>query len=168
MDDTLWSPLFEGRFSMADCDAGFARAYRRRTLEERRAAQEAEQQRRHWRMPSPGFAAFPPPGVAPFGGMPGFPSGVPGIIGGDFDRTPGLLPPFHAPRGFPEGGGGLAGGVHPPGAVPPGARYDPISPLIDPDGQSGFGGGIGPMGPRFLWAEEDEGHEGTRAWWHVW
>jgi len=147
MDDTLWSPLFEGRFSMADCDAGFARAYRRRTLEERRAAQEAEQQRRHWRMPSPGFAAFPPPGVAPFGGMPGFPSGVPGIIGGDFDRTPGLLPPFHAPRGFPEGGGGLAGGVHPPGAVPPGARYDPISPLIDPDGQSGFGGGIGPMGP---------------------
>ncbi|KAL1518401.1 hypothetical protein AB1Y20_002696 [Prymnesium parvum] len=125
----------------------FARAYRRRTLEERRAAQEAEQQRRHWRMPSPGFAAFPPPGVAPFGGMPGFPSGVPGIIGGDFDRTPGLLPPFHAPRGFPGGGGGLAGGFHPHGAVPPGARYDPISPLIDPDGQSGFGGGIGPMGP---------------------
>ena len=28
----------------------------------------------------------------------------------------------------------------PHGAVPPGARFDPISPLVDPEGASGTGG----------------------------
>ena len=31
--------------------------------------------------------------------------------------------------------------ARPPGAVPPGARFDPISPLVDPDGLSGGPGG---------------------------
>merc|ERR550537_996125 len=36
----------------------------------------------------------------------------------------------------------------PRGAVPPGARFDPISPLVDQDGISGagMGGGMGGMG----------------------
>lgn len=128
--------------------AGFASAYRCRKLEEQRIAQNSQRLRsellreratfpRHFPGNFPG-AGFPGPGGGPFGGgMPGFP---PGIIGGDFDRSPGLLPPFHNPRPLQGGPSGL-GGFHPPGAVPPGARYDPISPLVDPV----FHGG-GPMG----------------------
>jgi len=67
------------------------------------------------------------------GGMPYGGGMVPGILGGDFD---------------PGGLSGGPGGFPPPGAVPPVARHDLISPLLDPDGMSGggVGGGMGGRG----------------------
>jgi hypothetical protein len=95
------------------------------------------------------------------GGMPYGGGMVPGILGGDFDPGGGLPPPSgpnpFGGRGGPYGGGGLPfgggglpggpGGFPPPGAVPPVARHDLISPLLDPDGMSG-GGVVGGMGGR--------------------
>jgi len=90
-------------------------------------------------------AARFPPGGMPMGPWPGSGDGmflggmpygggmVPGILGGDFD---------------PGGLSGGPGGFPPPGAVPPVARHDLISPLLDPDGMSGggVGGGMGGRG----------------------
>lgn len=82
--------------------------------------------------------------------------GFPGMIGGDYDRLPGGLPPGPL-GGGPLGpfGGGLGGGPYGPpgdpdgrlpfGAAPPGSRYDPIHPDVDFDG--GFGGGGRPPVP---------------------
>ena len=109
--------------------------------------------------PSGGFPGHGPPAHDPFGGFPG-PMPPPGFIGGDFDRFPGGGFPGgggggFGGGGFPGGGGGYhggPGGMLPPGGVPPGARFDPISPLIDQDGMSGgpgggFGRGGGGIGP---------------------
>lgn len=168
-----WKPLSSLSPPLCLLHAGFARAYGRQAI----AAREAARQRAYapfvthrpppWHHNFPG-AGFPGPGGGPFGGgMPGFPGMVPGIIGGDFDRVPaGLIPPLHNPRPLPDGPPGFFGGgyFHPPGSVPPGARYDPISPLIDPDGMSGQGG-LGPLGPgrtggRGIWPGRGRGRGG--------
>ena len=154
----------------------------------RRAAREQMEQRRAQMHMPPGYdphfgdGGFYGGGGGLGGGLPG---GIPGIIGGDFDRVPGGgLPPPFGPNPFGGGGGrggGRGGGLPfgggprhpagpegllPPGAVPPGARFDPISPLVDPDGMrgiggggvggGGIGGGMGGMGgPGGAWGEGD-------------
>eukprot|EP00964_Phaeocystis_antarctica_P035806 scaffold20470_cov63-Phaeocystis_antarctica.AAC.2 len=166
-DDLLWARLCEVRFGTAptaltDGGGTTARAAFRHRLA---AAKEAEALRRRPRAPpqqhpdadgwrGPGWPGMPPgPEAYPGGGfgLPGVP--MPSIIGGDYDLNPLGMPPSHA---NPFGGGpfhGGGGGPHHPagpdawlphGAVPPGARFDPISPLVDPDGISGMGG-IGPF-----------------------
>ena len=117
------------------------------------------------RFPPGGMPMGPWPGSGDdmfLGGMPYGGGMVPGILGGDFDPGGGLPPPSgpnpSCGRGVPYGGGGLPfgggglpggpGGFPPPGAVPPVARHDLISPLLDPDGVSGGGGVGGGMGGR--------------------
>ena len=173
-DDLLWARLCEARFgsaptALADGGGTTARAAYRHRLA---AAREAEALRRRPRAPpahpdadgwrGPGWPGMPPgPEAYPGGGfgLPGVP--IPGIVGGDYDLNPLGLPPSHAnPFGggpyHPAGGMGPGGLPHHPagpdgwlphGAVPPGARFDPISPLVDPDGASGVGGGVGGIGP---------------------
>ena len=168
-DDLLWARLCEARFGSAptaltDGGGTTARAAFRHRLA---AAREAEALRRRPRAPppqypdadgwrGPGWPGMPPgPEAYPGGGfgLPGVP--MPGMIGGDYDLNPLGMPPSHV---NPFGGGPFhgGGGPHHPagpdawlphGAVPPGARFDPISPLVDPDGASGMGGmgGIGPF-----------------------
>jgi hypothetical protein len=82
------------------------------------------------------------------GGMP-YGGGMVPVIG-DFDPGGGLPPPsgpnLFGGHGGPFGGGGLPGGpggFPSPGAVPPVARHDLISPLLDP---GGVGGGMGGRG----------------------
>jgi len=128
----------------------------------RQAAREAG--RRDYGAPFP-YGGMPAPPGGFGGGLGAIPAGgMPGMLGGDFDRMPGAgLPPPYGPNPFAGMGGGMGGGMDggglpfggggpmipggpgdgflPHGAVPPGARYDPISPLIDPDGMSGRGGG---------------------------
>jgi len=156
---------------VATAARAYSRRVTREKDEEKQRERRREQQRiaaEHDFMghPPPGGMPFGGgfPGHDPFGGFPG--PMPPGFMGGDFDRMPGggALPGFggggfgfpgggglHGGGGFPGaghplGGGGLpagpGGALLPPGAVPPGARHDPISPLIDQDGMSG-----GPMGP---------------------
>ena len=110
------------------------------------------------RFPPGGMPMGPWPGGGDgmfLGGMPYSGGMVPGILGGDFDPGGGLPPPSgpnpFGGHGGPFGGGGLPGGpggFPPPGAVPPVARHDLISPLLDPDGMSGggVGGGMGGRG----------------------
>ncbi len=137
-------------------------AGRRQRENDREAARRrfyAEEREAALRFMGPFGAPIGDEGLGPFGG------GTRGIpaIGGDYDRRP--FPGLPGPGGFPRpvappfGGGapprympapGMPGGVvpMPDGAVPPGARYDPISPLMDDvDAGAGMfgGGGIGPF-----------------------
>ena len=168
-DDLLWSRLYEQKYGEgpvggASAGGGAAQAFRMRVKREKEA--ERERQRLRDRPPpnpyleGPGsFGHHPGPPLFhdPFGGY--GPGSMPGFIGGDFDRMPGGggLPGFGGnPFGGmgPPGGGmgmgppgglmpaGPGGAMLPPGSVPPGARFDPISPLIDQDGMSGGPSGM--------------------------
>ncbi|KAI8848123.1 hypothetical protein BC829DRAFT_394792 [Chytridium lagenaria] len=122
----------------------------------------------------PGFA--PPPvggGFGPRGGLPmggRNPYGVGDVDLDPFAAAPGIIPPrggMHPGGGmfvgpdhpmFGGGMGGMGGGggrfppggggsFLPPGAVPPGARFDPIGPFGPRPGFGGGGMGGGPRGP---------------------
>lgn len=78
------------------------------------------------------------PGLPMPGGMFGGGGGFGGPLGGGGGN---LMGPRHPGFGGPGGvfpGGGVGGGRLPPGAVPPGARFDPFGP---PDPYAGYGPG---------------------------
>jgi len=164
-DDLLWCRHHEAHFGSEGLPSPSSTpafvAFRRAYTQARRAAQEAERQaeartRAHaMRMPPPTYLGGGlVPGLYGGGGgdrmPPGAPQGI-GMLGGDYDRLPGFgsVPPPFGPSPFATGGGegmmpmlpgGPGDGPLPYGSVPPGARFDPISPLIDQDGMHGVGG----------------------------
>jgi hypothetical protein len=177
-DELLWSRLYEQAYGGSPPEGATSMASFRRRFE---AEAEAERQRQRptfrdqdrYALPfpvgtlppfHPGFPGHGPPGHDPYGSFPG--PMPPGFIGGDVDRVPGggMLPGFPGGIGPAGVGGGMRptpgyygggpDGMLPAGGVPPGARFDPISPLIDQDGMHGgpgggrFGGGprLGPGG----------------------
>jgi hypothetical protein len=165
-DDELWRELCRRDFSAAAASqasppGGWRRVYTIKVAEQRareaarRQAELEEQAMRHDYYPY--GPARPDPGMGGYG-VPLPQPGFPGMIGGDYDRMPGGLPgglPL-GPGGLPLGplGPGRLGpfgdpdGRLPAGAVPPGARYDPIHPDMDIDGGFGGGGGLPmPGGP---------------------
>ena len=154
-DDLLWARHYEAHFGAeaapSPSSAPVFVAFRRAYAQAKRAAQEAERQaeagaRAHaFRMPGglmPGGFMPGLPGGAGGGLMPpGVPQGI-GMLGGDYDRLPSFSVP--SPFGPSPFGGGSGVGMMPPGmpagpgdghlpygSIPPGARFDPISPLID-------------------------------------
>jgi hypothetical protein len=153
-DDALWTQLVTADFGAAALPPAAAalagesrrvyahKAVRARELRRAYARYEAESLtvlERAFRMPRPA-PEMPRGGPIP---QPGFP----GMIGGDYDRLPGGLPPSpFGPFGGQAGNGrpgpfGDPDGRLPAGAVPPGSRYDPVHPDMDFD--AGFGGAGG-------------------------
>mmetsp|Transcript_73777 Transcript_73777/g.123244 ORF Transcript_73777/g.123244 Transcript_73777/m.123244 type:complete len:665 (+) Transcript_73777:52-2046(+) len=159
-DESLWAPLYASDFGNESPSGSAQRAYRSR-VEAEHDAEKRRAQNRPRPMPHPLWpdqeteGGWPMPGVPYPGGAP-FPGPLhpnfPGLVGGDFDRMPGGLPPPSGPYPFADPYSPMPGlhggpdGIIPRGSVPPGARFDPISPLVDPDGMSG-GPGMG-RGPR--------------------
>ncbi|KAI9023376.1 PI31 proteasome regulator N-terminal-domain-containing protein [Hyaloraphidium curvatum] len=104
--------------------------------------------------PGPGGLRLPGGGYGPMGGgPPGFGGG--GMFVGPNDPMFGRRDPMGGSFGYPEPGfpypepGPLAGpgGTRlPPGAVPPGARFDPIVPGAPPGTEGGSGGRPMPPG----------------------
>ena len=174
-DEALWGPLFASRFPSssavyvsAGSSSSFRDSYRAALEHERRAEagrrqRERDEEARRLHFMRDHFAhPYGDGSLDPFGGSRGIPA-----VGGDYDRMP--FPPF--PGGFPRAvpppefdgfpprympAPGMPGGVVPMplGAVPPGARYDPICPGIDGndagaglfDGAAGVGGQVGGIG----------------------
>ncbi|KAJ1624611.1 hypothetical protein T492DRAFT_911606 [Pavlovales sp. CCMP2436] len=156
-DEELWRELCKADFGRGGKPAGGWRgAYAQEVRHARtqqaalvRARAEELARRAEWeRIYRDGPAR--PNHPMPFGG-PFPPNGFPGMLGGDYDRLPGGLSPNSfgdlpgiGPLGSGRGGHfGDPDGPLPPGAVPPGVRYDPIHPDFGMDIDGGFGGGGG-------------------------